>query len=158
MSIKRLKKPTKKAMAKPQVLYPVCYSDEERWDMVNRIVGHLNSCIDPLTKKIPYNCKPAWQPTVNSFTSDNWWDMIEGFDEVFTHTPYMTETQYRALQDAAYILREHPNHPRVLNEGKYKTVAWKALMSIREVYNEITGWRHNPNAQRSSSNYSNLFE
>lgn len=152
-----LKKPNKRTMAKPMVLYPVCANESERMDMIQRVVGHLNSCVDATTNKIPYNCKPAWQPTINSFTSENWVDLMAPMEDLYHYSPYVNEDQYKILLDAAYLIHEYPNHARVLNEGKYKTTAWRALMTIREIHNSITGWKPGPDHKGPPNVFSSLF-
>ena len=149
---------TRRRQGKPQVVYPHCESVADQIDLVSRVVGHLNSCIDPTTKKIPYNCKLAWGPTVNSFTTRNWVDILTFVEDIYLNSEYCTDDQYGILADAAFILKEYPNHDRVLNEYKHRTTAWKALMTVREIYNDIQGWSAPKGGTGPATNFTNLFD
>lgn len=103
-----------------------------RWQ---EITDTLNSIAK--TRGITKDNKRIWS-YLHKWTNEDWAEMIVAAKELIRQYPeYATRDQRNKINRAAATLKEDWDiHPRILDTPEYKSQAWAALMSLRELMNQ----------------------
>ena len=149
-------------------------------EIVEPIVSDLAKIVDIFNeqanltedKKIPHNNPVVWSSILHPLKNEDW----DGFLAVSialikSHPDFVKPNEKEAIERASNVLVDEWNdHPRVLDRKKpylgphakptrtqsYKSIAWEAMTSIRDIHNRITGWK--PNNYKPRPKFSELFD
>ena len=105
-------------------------------ERLERMTQHLNR--RALSDKgITKDDKIIWRD-LHQWRNEDWAEMLAAIGEVIRcHPKYSTEDQRTKIQRAIDTLQNlWDEHPRILDTKEYKSTAWGALMSMREVFNQ----------------------
>ena len=91
---------------------------------------------------IDINNHAIWNRYLHAWNNDTWIDLLEILYTVHTTTfeAELKPFQRDAVFDALTALNRYGfSSPRILDTKKYKVVAWRCLMILREHWNHIQG-------------------
>ena len=110
-------------------------------DMLLDITQYLNNIIRSTGQAVEINNRPLWQRYMNSWTNQDWDIMLTGMEQLAAQDPELFKPWHvRAIQEARSAwLTQRSAHDRILDTRRYKRRAWSAVMTIREIINQIQG-------------------
>lgn len=91
-----------------------------------------------------FNDKVFWDETLHSLTNQDWEDMMSVMDALQAMDPslfnYDARTTFERVKEI--LMKEaHSDNPRALDARKHKKTEFKALMNIKDIMNELAGYR-----------------
>lgn len=113
---------------------------QQSCQLIQRIAEHLNAIIQ-LTGSIKPNNRNIWQGVLHELQNHHWQGMIDTLNTLCDQQPHIGSFKHRiALDEANSILKKYAHkYDRIMDQKNYrfnhKPVAWKCLMTIRELYN-----------------------
>lgn len=114
-------------------------SKESSVEIICRIAEMLNNEIR-IHGTLPYNNKNIWDNCLRQMSNPVWRAVLETLDELSTQHPRLFKIEhYDAIESALRALNKFDSsYDRVLDMSnrhlQHKKIAWKCLMTIREVY------------------------
>ena len=115
------------------------------YDLCDHITEKLNNIITTTGKKIPKDHKTIWDGFLHEINNDDWESMFQAFKEaVRAHEIDLTDSQEQAFMTAWTAFQKYKNHHDRCMDVRSKTynnkpLAWKMIMTIREIWNKIAG-------------------
>lgn len=107
--------------------------------------------------EIQPNNHELWKEFLHRWDNQDWQEIIDAVGELYKRYPeYFQEFHKRAIAQAIVILIEHSSTKRVMDRKKHKRVAWKMIMTLREVWNAAQGIDI-PNEDLDPNNFNSLF-
>lgn len=132
-------------------------------EIIYRIAAMLNTEIEK-HGEIQINNPTIWNGFLHQMPNEVWRGIVETLLELNKQHPEMVDiNQLSALQEAQGLLNRYDQYyDRVMDmknrHVQAKRVAWKCLMSIREIYNRCAGIRlSNSDHSRVKTNFGELF-
>ena len=105
------------------------------------VVDELNHIIKT-TGPIDINNKAIWNGYLHRWSNQDWADMFEVMATIISETFYNQAWHQTNLAEALEaFVREHRQVPRCMDSKRNKKKAWKMIMTMREVINNIRGER-----------------
>lgn len=91
-----------------------------------------------------YNDKTFWDNTLHSLNNQDWEDMMTVMDVLYgidqSLFNYDARSSFERVKEI--LMKEgHSGNPRALDARKHKKTEFKALMNIKDIMNEIAGYR-----------------
>jgi hypothetical protein len=88
---------------------------------------------------IDINNKELWKKTLHKLDNKLWQMIINAMYEIYEADPFLfKDFQIAAINNVQRALNDQGHlHERLLDTRKYKSVAWRCLMAIREVMDEL---------------------
>lgn len=135
--------------------------DQETVKQINDMVDYLNELANSQpNRQVPHNHPGIWANIGHKYSNDDYWRIFEAIDTIYPACKASFKpSELKQITTAVQVLEEcHQEHPRLFdvhhkhiykgrlanefNKPKtYKSIAWGALMAIRDVHNRITGWK-----------------
>lgn len=87
--------------------------------------------------------KGFWNDTLHSMTNKDWEDMMQVMDYIRATDPHMINDHAAIVFDEVkkvLMYEAHSGNPRALDARKHKHKAFKSLMNIKDIINDITGY------------------
>lgn len=109
-------------------------------DEICSIVDSLNEIIET-TGPIDINNKTIWDGYLHRWDNDDWRSMLEVMGIVITETFYNQPWHEQNLADALETFLAEQDQPRCMDSKRNKKKAWKMIMTMREVINNVRGVR-----------------
>jgi len=105
------------------------------------VVDELNSIIKS-TGPIDINNKAIWNGYLHRWSNQDWANMFEVMATIIAETFYNQPWHQTNLAEAleVFVQQQH-NVPRCMDHKRNKKKAWKMIMTMREVINNIRGDR-----------------
>jgi hypothetical protein len=106
-------------------------------DLIINISEYLNRIIIT-SGPIKINNRDIWHNTLNCLNNQHWDGILETLTDLMVQNPQLGNPGHRTAITSARIAiaTSGAKHQRILDTKPYKTVAWRALMSMRELYCE----------------------
>jgi hypothetical protein len=110
-------------------------------------------------RQVPHDDKTIWDKILHTYTNDDYYHMFEAMFELYKQAPkHFKPHELESILHASEVLAEQGDaNPRLFDqhykkkykgeyapvdkEESYKTIAWRSLMSTRDVMNRITEWK-----------------
>lgn len=133
-------------------------------EVIYRLGEHLNQIIRT-SGQIQRDNPLIWNEVLHQMDNATWRGVLETLDQLITDHPQLANlNHYSAIQCALEALTKYEDYyDKVLDMRNrhinHKPLAWKALMTLRELYTSAVG-QHLPNADSSrvASTYEELFQ
>lgn len=105
----------------------------ERW---SEAAVTLNSIIQQ-QGHIDINNREIWNGFLHDWDNEDWTLVIEALGELYSlHRGFFKAYHKEAMINATKTLMDRGHeHPRILDTKPYKGLAWRMLMTLREVWN-----------------------
>ncbi len=91
-----------------------------------------------------HNDKQFWDDTLHSLTNQDWEDMMSVMDALKAIEPelfsYAASTSFEEVK-RVLIKEGHSQNARALDRPKHKKLEFKALMNVKDIINEISGYK-----------------
>lgn len=109
-----------------------------------------------------FNHKEFWSETFHSMSNEDWEDMIAVMDVVKATEPgVVSDIAAVAFDEVKQVLmyEAHSGNPRALDSRKHKRKAFKALMNIKDIINDLSGYKQPTKFPKKSTptGFENLF-
>lgn len=114
---------------------------EQGSQLVSGVAEFLNARILSLGK-LQRNDHELWGSYLHKWDNREWIQALGYLIELRTAMPELFEAyHYDAIIEAELVLERNyvSEHDRILDLRAYKSVAWRVLMTMREVYNQANG-------------------
>lgn len=118
------------------------YTLQEKVQFTEHIVNELNKFWIKYKGDL-FNHKDFWDETLHSFTNEDWEIMLDvmelvRIEDASCYLPF----SYSSFEDARKVLMfdGHDANPKALDARKHKKTAFRALMNIKDVFNNFTGY------------------
>jgi hypothetical protein len=115
--------------------------------------------------EIQINNKRIWDGWLHKMDNEVWYGILETLAELERqHSKLFTLHQSQAVQEGLILLNKYSDYyDKVLDMNnkhvKAKGVAWKCLMTVREIWNLcVDEYLPNKNTSRVTSTYGDIFE
>jgi hypothetical protein len=105
-----------------------------------QVVDTLNDIIKQ-TGPIDINNKVIWDGYLHRWDNEDWSAMLEVMGLVITETFFNQPWHEQNLTEAIEAFVAAQDHPRCMDHKRNKKKAWKMIMTMREVVNNIRGVR-----------------
>ena len=105
-----------------------------------QVVDTLNDIIKQ-TGPIDINNKVIWDGYLHRWDNEDWSAMLEVMGLVITETFFNQPWHEQNLTEAIEAFVSAQDHPRCMDHKRNKKKAWKMIMTMREVVNNIRGVR-----------------
>ena len=127
--------------------------------LIHKIAEFLNTQIE-LAGAIKPNNRTIWHTVLHNLTNDQWHAILETLQTLINQNPTIgTIDHIDCIEHALKTLNKYQMYDKCLDIKNAtinnKPIAWKALMTVREVYNQCTDI-HIPN--HDSSRVTNTFK
>lgn len=110
-------------------------------EKVCEITDQLNDIILQ-SGPIDINNKIIWDGYLHRYSNQDWADMLEIIAIITAETFYAKPWHIQNIQEALTAFSEQCDyHPRCMDTKANKKKAWKMIMTIREMVNDIAGVR-----------------
>jgi hypothetical protein len=104
--------------------------------------------------KIDKDDKRIWGPYLHTWTNEQWRLMLQAVVELYDQHPEMFESYHiPKVMAAVIVLKEHNEHPRILDTKEHKRTAWAMIMVLREVWSKARAGTQPP-----KNNFGGIFE
>lgn len=133
---------------------------EHGLDLWQEVAETLNKIIEQ-HGHIDINNELIWQGILHRWDNEQWVYAVAAVAKFYEQHPEFFKTFHRdAYMDALSTLRKYVDvHDRVLDKRVHKKVAWKMIMTMRELWNAASGiYLPNDYNSRKLNEYSNLFD
>jgi hypothetical protein len=90
-----------------------------------------------------FNNKEFWDETFHSLTNEDWEDMMKVMDYVAATEPQLISSSAENIfgEVKKILMYEgHSGNPQALDARRHKKTEFKALMWIKDIFNEISGY------------------
>ena len=118
------------------------YTLQEKVQFTEHIVSEVNKFWIKHKGEL-FNHKDFWDETLHSFTNEDWNIMLDvmeliRLEDAGCYLPYSAQV----FEEARKVIEfeGHSKNPRALDARKNKKKAFKALMNIKDVFNNFTGY------------------
>jgi hypothetical protein len=99
----------------------------------------LDDIIITTQQAIDINNKDIWNPYLHKWTNEDWEDMLSMIEHAMRTNPDIAKDFHKtSILNARAALDK--NISRALDKKETKKYAWAAIMSMREMYNNLNGW------------------
>jgi len=118
------------------------YTLEEKLGFVEHVVLELREFWIKYKGEL-HNHKDFWDATLHAYTNEDWELMMEIMELIRIEDP---DTYLRGSKDVFDQVRKvlmyegHSGNPRALDRRKHKSLAFKALMNVKDVMNNFSGY------------------
>jgi hypothetical protein len=102
-----------------------------------------------------------WDGYLHVWTNEHWTAVLEQVIELYQRYPeYFESYHVETLKETAKVLMKNQSgHPRVLDTKHYKYLAWKAAMTLDEVWYAVNKQEYSRTAQKDTrNNFEKLFD
>ena len=108
---------------------------------VEILTDYLNDIIIKTGKSIERDNHGLWKKFFHHYNNEDWHNIISAMEEIRSAYPEAFERFHtQAIFEARDILtNEASASQRIMDTKPYKTRAWKAVMAVREVVNNLNG-------------------
>ena len=136
---------------------------ENRITLIVKIAQHLNNQIQ-LAGAIKPNNKGIWQAILHNLTNEQWHAILETLEELMNKNPTIGNLGHlNTVETGLQILKKYELYDRCLDMKNHtannKPIAWKCLMTIREVYNSACGIDlPNADSSRTTNTFKEIME
>lgn len=136
---------------------------ENRITLIVKIAQHLNNQIQ-LAGAIKPNNKGIWQAILHNLTNEQWYAILSTLEELMNKNPTVGNLGHlNTVETGLQILNKYQLYDRCLDMKNHtannKPIAWKCLMTIREVHNAACGIDlPNDNTSRTTNTFKEIME
>jgi len=136
---------------------------ENRITLIVKIAQHLNNQIQ-LAGAIKPNNKGIWQAILHNLTNEQWHAILSTLEELMNKNPTIGNLGHlNTVETGLQILKKYELYDRCLDMKNHtannKPIAWKCLMTIREVYNSACGIDlPNADSSRTTNTFKEIME
>ena len=136
---------------------------ENRITLIVKIAQHLNNQIQ-LAGAIKPNNKGIWQAILHNLTNEQWRAILLTLEELMNNNPTIGNlTHMDTVETGLRTLKKYELYDRCLDMRNHtannKPIAWKCLMTIREVYNSACGIDlPNADSSRTTNTFKEIME
>jgi len=109
-------------------------------DEICSIADTLNGIIQE-SGAIDINNKTIWDGYLHRWSNQDWAAMFEVMGHITTQTFNTQPWHERNLADALEVFIAEQHQPRCMDQRHNKKRAWKMIMTMREVVNQVRGVR-----------------
>ena len=131
--------------------------------LIVKIAQHLNNQI-LLAGAIKPDNRNIWHSVLHQLTNDQWYAILYTLEVLMAQNPTIGTVEHHSTIEAGLkTLNKYQLYDRCLDMKNHvannKPIAWKCLMTIRELYNECTN-TDIPNADhsRTTSTFKELYQ
>ena len=117
----------------------------EAAQLIEEIATKLNQRVASPTG-LTINDREIWNNYLHRWNNREWLIMLSVLERLYDQHPEYFSAGHKTVIDEClkYILQHGDTEPRVLDQNRsglhFKGTAWRAICSIREIYNAIQGW------------------
>jgi hypothetical protein len=128
-----------------------------------KIAQHLNNQIQ-LAGAIKPNNKGIWQAILHNLTNEQWHAILSTLEELMNKNPTIGNLGHlNTVETGLRTLKKYELYDRCLDMKNHtannKPIAWKCLMTIREVYNSACGIDlPNADSSRTTNTFKEIME
>lgn len=136
---------------------------ENRITLIVKIAQHLNNQI-LLAGAIKPNNRLIWQTVLHNLTNEQWHAILSTLEELMNKNPTVGNLGHlNTVETGLRTLKKYELYDRCLDMRNHtannKPIAWKCLMTIREVYNSACGIDlPNADSSRNTSTFKEIME
>ncbi len=136
---------------------------ENRITLIVKIAQHLNNQIQ-LAGAIKPNNKGIWQAILHNLTNEQWRAILSTLEELMNKNPTIGNLGHlNTVETGLRTLKKYELYDRCLDMKNHtannKPIAWKCLMTIREVYNSACGIDlPNADSSRTTNTFKEIME
>ncbi len=136
---------------------------ENRITLIVKIAQHLNNQIQ-LAGAIKPNNKGIWQAILHNLTNEQWHAILSTLEELMNKNPTIGNLGHlNTVETGLRTLKKYELYDRCLDMKNHtannKPIAWKCLMTIREVYNSACGIDlPNADSSRTTNTFKEIME
>lgn len=118
------------------------YTLQEKVQIVEHIVNEMNKFWIKHKGNLR-NQKDFWDETLHTFTNEDWEIMLDvmeliRLEDPNCYLPFSIDTFQEVRK--VLLLEAHDRNPRALDSYKNKGKAFKALMHVKDVFNNFAGY------------------
>jgi hypothetical protein len=115
-------------------------NDQQLAQLWSSVAQDLNSVIRTQGYIQPNNTT-IWRKYLHRWHNQDWQDLLLMLWDVYQQEPqHFRLNHLTAMRQAAQVLHDLAHvHDRILDMKSYKALAWRMLMVMREVFNNING-------------------
>jgi len=118
------------------------YTLQEKVQFTEHIVNELNKFWIKYKGDL-FNHKDCWDETLHSFTNEDWEILMDAMEAIRIEDArcYIPYSQ-QSFDDVRKVLmvEGHDGNPKALDARKHKKTAFRALMHVKDVFNNFTGY------------------
>lgn len=136
---------------------------ENRITLIVKIAQHLNNQI-LLAGAIKPNNRLIWQTVLHNLTNEQWHAILSTLEELMNKNPTVGNLGHlNTVETGLRTLKKYELYDRCLDMRNHtannKPIAWKCLMTIREVYNSACGIDlPNADSSRNTNTFKEIME
>ena len=133
---------------------------EHGLDLWQEIAELQNTILDK-EGKLEKNDERIWQGYLHKWDNSDWIIVLEAIGELRKRYPEVFKSYHNDAFKAAAsaLLKYEDEYDRVLDKKAHKAVAWKMLMTMREVWNQCENIQNpKPTAYKAKNQFHGLFE
>ena len=136
---------------------------ENRITLIVKIAQHLNNQIQ-LAGAIKPNNKGISQAILHNLTNEQWHAILSTLEELMNKNPTIGNLGHlNTVETGLRTLKKYELYDRCLDMKNHtannKPIAWKCLMTIREVYNSACGIDlPNADSSRTTNTFKEIME
>lgn len=121
------------------------------------ITNFLNDWIKK-NGKIEPNNHELWREYLHRWDNQDWTEILQTVAKLHERYPEYFQRFHRdAVMAAVSVLLEHGDTKRVMDRKEHKKIAWKAIMTMREVWNAACDI-YLPNEHQPKSNFDKIYQ